>query len=210
MSPDTGSPLTNHKTLFCALTSPQQPEFSTHIGLFCLNQWLLEIRAFRAGAFHSISMGKIIKKKTRGGYFSCLEEESAARWGFASCHTTSGLSFPVAQQHPGHPKKGTAERQEPRTRFGALCWRKGEVNTEKRQRFLPTAGNGTNLWIKRRVAGVNLFALCTRTLRPTFEEKKKHRERATFSQKERDRSHSLQTTQAPFAVTHGGLSPCSF
>lgn len=99
----------------------------------------------------------------------------------------------MAQQHPGHPKKGTAERQEPRTRFGALCWRKGEVNTEKRQRFLPTAGNGTNLWIKRRVAGVNLFALCTRTLRPTFEEKK-NRERATFSQKERDRSHSLQTT----------------
>lgn len=81
---------------------------------------------------------------------------------------------------------------------------------KKREHFLPTAGNGTNLWIKRRVAGVNLFALCTRTLRPTLEQKKNHRERATFSQQERDRSHSLQTTQAPFAVTHWGLSPCSF
>lgn len=38
--------------------------------------------------------------------------------------------------------------------------------------FLPTAGNGTNLWTRRRVAGVNLLAFWTRTLRPTFKRKK--------------------------------------
>lgn len=34
---------------------------------------------------------------------------------------------------------------------------------------LPTAGKGTNRWTRRRVAGVNLLAFCTRTLRPTLE-----------------------------------------
>lgn len=52
-------------------------------------------------------------------------------------------------------------------RFAATTW-----NTKKRNFSLPTAGNGTNLWISSRVAGVNLLALWIRTLRPTLEWRK--------------------------------------
>lgn len=54
--------------------------------------------------------------------------------------------------------------------FAATPWKR-----KKRNFSLPTAGNGTNLWIRSRVAGVNLLALWIRTLRPTLERDKQSR-----------------------------------
>lgn len=89
--------------------------------------------------------------------------------------------FCFAESHPCLPSSGTttegtrAGRQElcpsqwllATCGFAATTW-----NTKKRSSSLPTAGNGTNLWIRSRVAGVNLFALWIRTLRPTLEWRK--------------------------------------
>lgn len=91
--------------------------------------------------------------------------------------------LPAPAQRP--PVRGRKELCPPQwllatCRSAATPWE----HTKKKLNFsLPTAGKGTNLWIRRRVAGVNLFALWIRTLRPTLEWRKTNQRRRVNDQR---------------------------